>query len=154
MKNEPPNNTIPPPFRLGAFLVLPDRNRLSRENREVTIEPRLMQVLVYFAGRPGEVVSREQLKSTVWQDPFMGEDSLNRAISDLRRILGDDTTTPHYIETIRKVGYRMVGHTGGAPGVCSFLSMYLDTGYTVVVLSNSDRDCVVALTFLRNNPLQ
>jgi D-alanyl-D-alanine carboxypeptidase len=53
-----------------------------------------------------------------------------------------------------EAGYRMVGHTGGAPGVCSFLSMYLDTGYTVVVLSNSDRDCAAVLTFLRNNPLQ
>jgi CubicO group peptidase (beta-lactamase class C family) len=53
-----------------------------------------------------------------------------------------------------EAGGRMVGHTGGAPGVCSFLSMYLDSGYTVVVLSNSDLDCAAVLTFLRENPLR
>ena len=52
-----------------------------------------------------------------------------------------------------EAGGRMVGHTGGAPGVCSFLSMYLDSGYTVVVLSNADLDCAAVLTFLRDNPL-
>ena len=53
----------------------------------------------------------------------------------------------------QEAGGRMVGHTGGAPGVCSFLSMYLDTGYTVAVLSNSDDDCVAVLTYLRDNPI-
>ena len=47
----------------------------------------------------------QNLKISVWQDTFVGEDSLNRVISDLRRILDDDTTTPGYIETIRNVGY-------------------------------------------------
>lgn len=53
-----------------------------------------------------------------------------------------------------EAGHRMVGHTGGAPGVCSFFSAYLETGYTVVVLSNSDSDCGAVLTFLGENPLQ
>ena len=51
-------------------------------------------------------------------------------------------------------GQRVVGHTGGAPGVCSFLSMYLDTGYTAVVLSNSDSGCVPVLEYLREHPLE
>ena len=96
------------PFRLGTLLVLPDRNQLRIEDRVISLEPRLMQVLVHLASRAGEVVSRENLKISVWQDTFVGEDSLNRVISDLRRILDDDTTTPRYIETIRKVGYRLV----------------------------------------------
>jgi CubicO group peptidase (beta-lactamase class C family) len=40
---------------------------------------------------------------------------------------------------------RVVGHGGGAPGVCSSLDIYLDQGYTLVVLSNSDSDCLAAL---------
>jgi len=51
-------------------------------------------------------------------------------------------------------GRRVVGHTGGAPGVCSFLSIYVDTGYTVVVLSNSDAGCVAVLQDLRAHPLE
>jgi Tol biopolymer transport system component len=45
---------------------------------------------------------------------------------------------------------RAVGHTGGAPGVCSMFSMYLDLGYTTIVLSNSDQDCVAADKILRS----
>ncbi|UCG50490.1 MAG: PD40 domain-containing protein [Candidatus Latescibacterota bacterium] len=67
-----------------------------------------MQVLIYLASKQGEIVLRQQLKDAVWQDTLMGEDSLNRAVSDLRRVLDDDTATPRYIETIRKVGYRLI----------------------------------------------
>jgi Tol biopolymer transport system component/DNA-binding winged helix-turn-helix (wHTH) protein len=108
LENNNLNFSKSPPFRLGAFLVQPDRIQLRRDDRVISLEPRLMQVLVYLAGRPGEVVSREQLKTVVWQDTLTGEDSLNRAISDLRRVFDDDPTIPSYIETIRKVGYRMV----------------------------------------------
>ncbi len=51
-------------------------------------------------------------------------------------------------------GVRAVGHTGGAPGICSFLWIYPDTGYTIIVLSNSDSGCVPVLRYLRDNPLQ
>jgi D-alanyl-D-alanine carboxypeptidase len=53
-----------------------------------------------------------------------------------------------------ELGQRVIGHTGGAPGVCSFLSMYLESGYTVAVLSNSDNDCREVLNFLGYNPSQ
>lgn len=51
-------------------------------------------------------------------------------------------------------GVRAVGHTGGAPGVCSFLWTYPDSGYTVIALSNSDGGCVPALKYLRTDPLR
>jgi D-alanyl-D-alanine carboxypeptidase len=44
---------------------------------------------------------------------------------------------------------RVVGHSGGAPGVCCMMDIYLDRGYTLVVLSNSDRDCVAASEAIR-----
>jgi D-alanyl-D-alanine carboxypeptidase len=48
---------------------------------------------------------------------------------------------------------RVVGHTGSAPGVCSFMDMYPESGYTVVVLSNSDGDCATVLEHLGDHPL-
>ena len=45
-----------------------------------------------------------------------------------------------------------VGHTGGAPGTCSFFSIYPASGYTLIVLSNSDDDCVAVLDHVRLNP--
>jgi len=49
-------------------------------------------------------------------------------------------------------GQRVVGHTGGAPGVCTSLEMYLDSGYTVIVLSNTDQGCLPVLESLREQP--
>ena len=51
-------------------------------------------------------------------------------------------------------GQRAVGHTGGAPGICSFLWTYPDTGWTAIVLSNSDSGCLPVLQYLRDNPLR
>jgi D-alanyl-D-alanine carboxypeptidase len=42
-------------------------------------------------------------------------------------------------------GQRVVGHSGGAPGVCNFMDIYLESGYTLIILSNSDGDCLAAL---------
>ena len=47
---------------------------------------------------------------------------------------------------------RVVGHTGGAPGVCAFMEMFLDSGYTVIVLSNTDQGCSPVLEFLWEHP--
>ena len=46
-----------------------------------------------------------------------------------------------------------IGHSGGAPGICSFFSMYPDSGYTLIVLSNSDEDCLAVLRHVQENPL-
>jgi CubicO group peptidase (beta-lactamase class C family) len=51
-------------------------------------------------------------------------------------------------------GERVVGHTGGCPGVCSFLYMYPETGYTIIVLSNIDDGCIPALRYLGDHPLE
>jgi CubicO group peptidase (beta-lactamase class C family) len=48
---------------------------------------------------------------------------------------------------------RMVGHSGGAPGVCSSFNYYPGTGYTVIVLSNSDSDCLEVLDYVKDHPL-
>jgi len=49
-------------------------------------------------------------------------------------------------------GQRVVGHTGGAPGVCTFMEMFFDSGYTVIVLSNTDQGCSPVLEFLWEHP--
>ena len=51
-------------------------------------------------------------------------------------------------------GQRVVGHGGGAPGVCASMEMYLESGYTVIILSNTDQDCFAVLEFLREHPFE
>ena len=95
-------------FHLGPWLVAPSLNRLRAGDTTVHLEPKVMQVLLRLATRPGQVVSREQLIADIWADTFVTDDVLKRSISELRRALGDDARQPIYIETIPKGGYRLV----------------------------------------------
>ncbi len=67
-----------------------------------------MDLLVVFANRPGEVLSREELEATVWQGTVVGYDALSSAIIKLRKAIEDDPKHPRIIETIPKKGYRLV----------------------------------------------
>ena len=99
-------------FRLAEWLVQPDLNRLTRGERSVQLEPRLMDVLVFLARRPGEVISKDELIEGVWKLKFISEWAITRAIAKLRRALGDDVHEPRFIATISKRGYRLVAPVG------------------------------------------
>jgi len=103
------------PLRIADWEVLPDRHLLRRGDREHTLEPRLMQVLVHLASRPGVVVSRTDLLDLVWGETVVQEEALTQAVSQLRRVMGDDPKNPTIIETVPKRGYRLVAEvrTGG-----------------------------------------
>jgi DNA-binding winged helix-turn-helix (wHTH) protein/TolB-like protein/Tfp pilus assembly protein PilF len=95
-------------FRLGEWLICPQLNTVKRDGGAVRLEHKLMLVLVCLAGRPGEVISKDELIRTVWADTFVTDDVLTRAVSELRRILRDDAKQPHIIETVSKNGYRLI----------------------------------------------
>lgn len=110
-----PGHVRPTPFRLGEWQVDPQLQRVRRNGREIRIEPKFMEVLSLLASRPGEVLSRDELLDAVWAGADVHEHPLNRAISELRKTLGDDPARPRYIETIRKRGYRLIAPVGPAP---------------------------------------
>lgn len=95
-------------FLIGDWLVEPELNTISKAGETRHLEPKVMQVLLQLASYPGQVLSKERLIELVWPDTFVSEDALTRCISVLRRETRDDPHTPRYIQTISKVGYRLV----------------------------------------------
>ena len=95
-------------FKVGEWVVEPEINLISQGNKVITLEPKIMKVLVCLAGRPGEVVSKPDLLTEVWTDTFVTDYVLTRSISELRRIFEDDSKDPRYIQTIAKRGYRLI----------------------------------------------
>ena len=95
-------------FQLGDWGVYPDQGLLVGEKGELHLEPKVMEVLIYLAERQDQVVRRDDLIKDVWQGTFVGDEVLSRAISLLRTCLGDDRMTPFYIQTLPKVGYRLL----------------------------------------------
>lgn len=95
-------------FLLHEWRVEPDRHRLVGPDGEIRLTPRTMAVLVCLAEHAGDVVSRDQFSERVWAPAVVSDDALTRCISELRRAMGDTTSSPRFIETIPKRGYRLV----------------------------------------------
>jgi TolB-like protein/DNA-binding winged helix-turn-helix (wHTH) protein/Tfp pilus assembly protein PilF len=95
-------------LQVGDWTIEPTLNRLSAPGKTVKLEPKAMSVLVYLAGRPGQVVSRDALLAAGWPGVVVGDDSLTQVVIKLRKALGDVPGKPAYIQTISKGGYRLV----------------------------------------------
>jgi DNA-binding winged helix-turn-helix (wHTH) protein/TolB-like protein len=95
-------------FQIGPWTVRPLRGLLEAPGQTVRIEPRVTEVLCCLAANALQVVTREKFISTVWGGRVVTDEVLSRCISQLRTALGDDPRTPHFIETVPKVGYRLL----------------------------------------------
>ncbi|MBT1444079.1 winged helix-turn-helix domain-containing protein [Shewanella sp. JM162201] len=109
-------------FFFGDWQISPQSNRLSRGSINRQLEPKAMEVLLYLCHRAGEVVSSDELLDACWPGLDTGDNPLHKTIAQLRRALDDSATTPQFIETIRRRGYRTlaqvnfpVGHEESAP---------------------------------------
>jgi DNA-binding winged helix-turn-helix (wHTH) protein/tetratricopeptide (TPR) repeat protein len=91
-------------FPLGRARVLPSRRVIEGPGGSVTVEPRVMQVLLALADAGGEVVGREELLRLCWPGVTVGEDSLNRAVAEARRV-ARTVDGGFAIQTIQRVGY-------------------------------------------------
>lgn len=100
----PPATTL----RIGDWCVNPASGQISRNGETSRVEVRTMRLLVCLADHAGEVVSIDDLLNQVWSDVAVAPDSVYQAVTSLRRLLGDDPKQPTYIETVPRLGYRMV----------------------------------------------
>lgn len=103
------------PFRVGEWRVDPEDLSLEGEGTNRRLEPKVMALLVQLAEAPGQVVRREALLEALWPDVVVGDDTLARLVSKLRKALADDPKQPRYVETIPKRGYRLVSSVTETP---------------------------------------
>jgi DNA-binding winged helix-turn-helix (wHTH) protein len=97
------------PFRLGVLQIEPALRRVSTdEGDEEIIQQRTMQVLIALARADGAIVTRDDLTISCWSGTVVGDDSINRVIAQLRRLAQGIGGGRFTLETITKVGYRLV----------------------------------------------
>ena len=96
------------PFKLENWNVFPDRLVLVDGDEQRRLEPKAMETLLLLAEHAGETVTREQLLGEIWRETFGSDEVLSRIVSLLRGQLGDDSRKPVFIETIPKIGYRLI----------------------------------------------
>ena len=98
-------------FVLGDWRVSPKLNRISRDGETVGIKHKSMAVLVFLADAKGEVLTRDEIMDGVWPGMEVTDDVLTQAIHELRHAFDDDAKHPRYIETIPRVGIRLIAKT-------------------------------------------
>lgn len=81
---------------------------LSKHGETVPLSPKLVQVLACLADARGALVTRDQLLERFWPDVNIAENTLTRAIADIRKVLDDDPASPLYVQTMARRGYRFV----------------------------------------------
>ncbi len=96
------------PFWIGNKLIEPRLNQIASENRATHVEHQAMQVLLLLAAHPNQAISREEILEAVWAKTTPNDEGLTQAICKLRTALGDNPKKAVFIQTIRKVGYRLI----------------------------------------------
>jgi DNA-binding winged helix-turn-helix (wHTH) protein len=99
-------------FDAGPLHISPGRRQVEGPAGRMSLEPVVMKVFLLLLESPGQVVTRDELFASVWGGVFVGDDSLNRAITQVRKIASKTAPGSFAIEVIPRTGYRM---TGDAP---------------------------------------
>jgi DNA-binding winged helix-turn-helix (wHTH) protein len=96
--------------RFSVFEVDLDAGELFKQGRKVKLQGQRFDLLAALMERPGEVVTREELKEKVWpSDTIVDFDQgLNRAVNKIREALGDSAQSPQFLETLPRRGYRFI----------------------------------------------
>lgn len=128
-----------PAIRIGPLLIEPSRRRVSHDDgRSTVIEPRAMQVLVALLREAGAVVSHDRLFALCWNGRIVGDDAISRALSRLRSALAKVADDVVRIETVPRVGHRIVvtapvASPGASPEVKKWTPRLLALAASIVI---------------------
>lgn len=103
-------------MRFGPFQVDQQRQEVTKNGSRLKLQGKVYQVLVALLEKPGEVVTREELRQRLWPaDTHVNYDAnVNTTVNKLRQVLGDSTDKPLYIETIPRKGYCLMVSSEGS----------------------------------------
>ncbi|MDX2320336.1 MAG: lysine decarboxylation/transport transcriptional activator CadC [Moritella sp.] len=99
-------------FQISNWILIVEENKLYRQGREVTVEPRLVNLLSFLAQSPSEVFGREELIEHIWDGAIVTDQVVTQSIFELRKILKDGRVDcERFIATVPKRGYTLVADT-------------------------------------------
>ena len=92
-------------IRFGRFTIDTRTWRLARDGQPCDLSPRLVEILAFLIERRGAIVTKNELLDRFWPGINITENTLTRAIADIRIALGDSASEPTYIQTLARRGY-------------------------------------------------
>src|ERR1700722_7290262 len=96
-------------YRFDDFELDVQNLRLTAGGENCPLEPKSFRLLQFLIENRGRTVSKDEIVAAVWAGTFVSDNSVTRAVTQIRKALHDDAKEPKYIETVPTVGYRFVG---------------------------------------------
>src|SRR5215218_5690213 len=105
-------------YKFGPFVVDGGAYRLLRDGANIPLSPKIIDLLLYLVARPAVLVSKDELFKALWPDVAVTDNALTQAVSELRQALGDDASSPAFVQTVARRGYRFIAtvHHGDGAG--------------------------------------
>jgi class 3 adenylate cyclase len=95
-------------YIFGGYSLDPIHYELRHAGQLIPIEPRVFDLLAYLVQHPGQIVTTEALLAHLYPQQFAPVERLTTAVAQARKVLGDSSHTPRYIQTVRRRGYRFL----------------------------------------------
>lgn len=95
-------------IRFGSFQIDPRTWLLTQDGHAVDLSPRLVEILGYIVARDGAIVTKDELLERFWPGVNITENTLTRAIADIRKAINENATDPRYLQTASRRGYRFI----------------------------------------------
>ncbi|GHA27084.1 hypothetical protein GCM10007989_23640 [Devosia pacifica] len=125
-----------PVYRFADFVLDTGNRRLIRGGSPVALSARYFDALVLLVSEAGRLVEKQRFFDEVWGGAVVGDEALTQCVKTIRKCLGDAASSPRFIETVPKHGYRFVGDVHGC----------VHPGATAGMASLRARFCLLAMT--------
>ena len=97
-------------YSFGDYILDTKLEVLFANEQRVNLEPKQYSTLLLLCQHESQIVSREQLLEVIWNGVIVSENTINKHIAGIRKLLGDNAKSPKYIETVPRKGYRFIGN--------------------------------------------
>lgn len=101
-------DSLPDSYQLGPFKIKGKENLLVTPEGDIVVLPKVMALLIYLCRHSQKVVSFDELNAAIWPREVVGDNAIYNLVGQLRKVLGDKASKPTYIQTVSKVGYRLL----------------------------------------------
>jgi len=95
-------------IKFGEFTLDDKQARLFCQDKEISIEPKLFELLLLFVKQPNSIISRQDILDNLWAGSLVTDNAINKLVANLRKVLADEPKNPRYIQTVPKRGYRLI----------------------------------------------
>jgi DNA-binding winged helix-turn-helix (wHTH) protein/tetratricopeptide (TPR) repeat protein len=95
-------------YAFGPFVLDPGAYRLLKHDTPLALSPKALDLLLLFVDRPAMLLTKDDILAALWPDVAVTDNAITKVVSEVRQALGDDSSSPQYVETVARRGYRFV----------------------------------------------